>query len=302
MEFGKINEPDLIDWSLPEHFKYSGKDQKSKRLFKIYLGCPLWGHDGFKGSLYPHNAKKNEYLNFYQQSFQSIEFNSSFYSLPSMDQIDQWRNMISPEFKFCPKFPKLISQSIQIDEMIPYFKRVINEFKYFGPHLGLSFLQLGQHLGPSILKRLLRLLKEVPGDFSLSLELRNDEWVNSNELIELQNFLKQKDISLVMTDTGGRRDLLTTAFLSSKMMIRFLGNSLHPTDYARIKEWSDIIKSWQYSQVEEVYFFFHQASEEQGIPLAQKMLELLSEFDIQHMKDFSQKQVIEDNQLSFNFL
>jgi len=46
-----------------------------------------------------------------------------------------------------------------------------------------------------------------------------------------------------------------------KTFIRFVGNSLHKTDYPRIDEWVDRIKFWLDSGMKEIYFFMHMHDE-----------------------------------------
>ena len=43
--------------------------------------------------------------------------------------------------------------------------------------------------------------------------------------------------------------------------IRFVGNSLHPTDYKRIDDWVDRIKFWLENGLQELYFFMHMHDE-----------------------------------------
>lgn len=43
--------------------------------------------------------------------------------------------------------------------------------------------------------------------------------------------------------------------------IRFVGNGLHPTDYARVDDWVQRIKLWMGQGIHKVYFFMHQHEE-----------------------------------------
>jgi uncharacterized protein YecE (DUF72 family) len=43
--------------------------------------------------------------------------------------------------------------------------------------------------------------------------------------------------------------------------IRFVGNSLHPTDYTRIDDWVKRIKKWLSKGIERVYFMMHMHDE-----------------------------------------
>jgi hypothetical protein len=60
-------------------------------------------------------------------------------------------------------------------------------------------------------------------------------------------------------------------------MIRFLGNSLHPSDYSRLDQWIGALGQWFEGGVEEVYFFVHQPEEEGVIELVQYVVESLNE-------------------------
>ncbi len=46
-----------------------------------------------------------------------------------------------------------------------------------------------------------------------------------------------------------------------KAFIRYVGNSLHPTDYTRCDEWVKRIKYWLDSRLKELYFFMHMHDE-----------------------------------------
>ena len=46
-----------------------------------------------------------------------------------------------------------------------------------------------------------------------------------------------------------------------KAFIRYVGNSLHPTDYTRIDEWVARIGTWLNNGIKEVYFFMHMHDE-----------------------------------------
>ena len=46
-----------------------------------------------------------------------------------------------------------------------------------------------------------------------------------------------------------------------KTFIRYVGNSLHASDYTRIDAWVDRMKRWLDSGMEELYFFMHMHDE-----------------------------------------
>lgn len=46
-----------------------------------------------------------------------------------------------------------------------------------------------------------------------------------------------------------------------KTFIRYVGNSLHATDYTRIDEWVSRMQYWLDNGMEELYFFMHMHNE-----------------------------------------
>jgi hypothetical protein len=68
-------------------------------------------------------------------------------------------------------------------------------------------------------------------------------------------------IGAVITDTAGRRDCAHMYVTVPKTFIRFVGNSLHPSDYKRIDKWVERMKSWLDGGMKELYFFMHMHDE-----------------------------------------
>ena len=58
-----------------------------------------------------------------------------------------------------------------------------------------------------------------------------------------------------------------------KAFIRFVGNSLHPTDYPRIDHWAARFKKWLDAGIEEIYFFMHMHDEGLSPELTQYVVE-----------------------------
>ncbi len=61
-----------------------------------------------------------------------------------------------------------------------------------------------------------------------------------------------------------------------KAFIRFVGNSLHPTDYIRIDDWVNRIKIWVNKGLKELYFFMHMHDEAFSPELSLYLVEKLN--------------------------
>jgi hypothetical protein len=60
-------------------------------------------------------------------------------------------------------------------------------------------------------------------------------------------------------------------------MIRFVGNLLHPTDYARVDAWALRLKSWLGQGLRRAYFFIHQPDNINAPELAAVLIERIHE-------------------------
>jgi hypothetical protein len=73
--------------------------------------------------------------------------------------------------------------------------------------------------------------------------------------------LKNLKIGFVITDTAGRRDCCHMHLTVPKAFIRYVGNSLHATDFTRIDDWVKRMKYWLENGLTELYFFMHMHDE-----------------------------------------
>jgi uncharacterized protein YecE (DUF72 family) len=102
----------------------------------------------------------------------------------------------------------------------------------------------------------------LPTDLQFFLEVRHPDWFSRDkEREDMFNFLRDHKMGAVITDTAGRRDCAHMHLTVSKAFIRYVGNSLHPTDYTRSDAWVKRIKYWLDHGLKELYFFMHMHDE-----------------------------------------
>lgn len=53
--------------------------------FPIAIGCPVWSSDRWGDVVYPPRTPRKEWLGWYTRMFNTVEGNSTFYALPSLD-------------------------------------------------------------------------------------------------------------------------------------------------------------------------------------------------------------------------
>jgi uncharacterized protein YecE (DUF72 family) len=265
MDFGKVDDIDSVDFTLPPD--HEGTVKLLKKLKKaspqLYVGCAKWGRKDWIGKIYPKGAKESNFLDFYVQQFNSIELNATHYKMPEEVGIRKWAEKAGGRhFKFCPKFPQIISHIRRLknaEELTTSFIKAVNNF---GEHLGPCFLQLPPNYGPKNFQDLRNYIAGLPEDLEVCVELRHAEWFSDKGIFdETFGMLEEHGIGAVITDAAGRRDCVHQRLTNDTAFIRFVGNSLHRTDYSRVDDWAERIKDWTGKGVSKIYFFMHQHDE-----------------------------------------
>lgn len=146
----------------------------------------------------------------------------------------------------------------------------------FGENLGPLFLMPTPQMKPDKQDVIMRFLEQLPRDIKVYLELRHPEWYVDNRYLPLFEFCKNTDVGTVITDAAGRRDCVHMELTTPSAFIRFVGNSLHDTDYHRIRQWIEQIVAWRDNGVEDIFFFMHQHEELYSPELIKYMIEELN--------------------------
>ncbi|WP_293917837.1 MULTISPECIES: DUF72 domain-containing protein [unclassified Sphingobacterium] len=281
MKFGQVNNPEDIDFSLPstppETLEVLSKGDNSKP-FEVYIGCAKWNKTDLKG-FYPRGTKDE--LAYYSTQFNSIELNATFYNSPSKEQVETWKEKTPADFKFFPKIPQSISHYSRLLNTSEKVTAFTDAVALFEEKLGMVFLQMIDNFKPKDFQRLEDFVREFPKGIPLAVEVRNAEWFSDPEVREkLYKTLQQYQVSNVLVDTAGRRDMLHMRMTTPTAFIRYVGAN-HSSDYSRLDEWIEVIKKWRSAGLEKLYFFIHQNIEVESPLLANHFIKKLNDaFDL----------------------
>lgn len=258
MKFGKVENPEEVDFSLPPTHEDTKKVLKSKKKIgfeNIRIGCAKWNRKDLK-NFYPPGVKDE--LEYYATQFNAIELNASFYRMFPEEQFRTWGEKIPEEFQFFPKIPRYISHTKRLKETEKIVDDLVTNMLPLKAKLGSAFLQLPNNFAPKNMERLNPFFKHWPKEIPLAAELRHKDWFSNKDCTEdLTDILKEFNIANIITDSAGRRDLLHMRLTNSTAFIRFNGAN-HSSDYTRLDEWLDRLAEWQQMGLKNVYFFLHQ--------------------------------------------
>jgi uncharacterized protein YecE (DUF72 family) len=283
MDFGKVPPSDLdsIDFTLPPDPPSNKKVLPGNKSAnpKIYVGCAKWGRKEWIEKIYPKGTKEKDFLDHYVKHYNSIELNATHYQTYTTTTIANWAAKTNgKDFLFCPKVSQGISHYssfVNVDDKTNAFLESVTAF---GDKLGPIFLQVSDKFSPARKENLFHYLSTLPTDLQFFLEVRNPKWfADKNEEKQLIETLHKLNIGYIITDAAGRRDCVHMHLTIPKAFIRFVGNSLHPTDYTRIDAWVDRIKYWLDNGLQELYYFMHMHDEAYSPELTVYLVKTLNE-------------------------
>ena len=262
MKFGKVENPLEIDFTLPADAQETKSilQKRNHSDFNVYVGCAKWNKTDLKG-FYPRGTKDE--LTYYSTQFNSIELNATFYNMPSAQKIIKWKEKTPEDFKFFPK----------ITQSITHFRRLLNvsdltniycdSVAHFEEKLGMVFLQLHDNFTPKEYPKLKEFIENFPKVIPLAVEVRNkDFYADKNVWDKYCNLLENNNVTNLIVDTAGRRDMIHQRLTTPTAFIRFVGCNNNQIDFERLDEWIIRIEKWKKDGLQNLYFFVHQNFEE----------------------------------------
>jgi len=276
MKFGSTDAPENIDFTLPPDHPETKRvlhKFKDDNLPEIYVGCAKWNKADLKG-FYPKGTKDE--LEYYSRQFNSIELNATFYRIFSAEQFSNWYEKTPKGFKFFPKLNQEISHWKRLLDTKDMVENYLYNASNLKEKLGTVFLQMHDNFAPKDFDRVVTFIESWPKDIALAVEFRHTKWYNDVEVAkELYQLLEANNVSNVIVDTAGRRDLLHMRLTNSTAFVRYVGAN-HSSDYNRLDDWIERLKDWKSQGIKEVDFFIHQNIEKESPLLAAYFIEKLN--------------------------
>lgn len=279
MEFGRTSALEGIDFSFPPDTDLTlqtlSKSSGAKPI--IYIGCAKWGRADWIGKLYPKGTKAAGFLTEYARHFNCVEMNATHYSNFPEKTVLSWDEQTADDFKFFPKFHQSITHWKRLKDADAETERFFESLQPIDHKIEGYFLQVHESFGPKDSEVILRYFSNLKERHKVFLEVRHKAFFERNPTNELFfQQLSEMGVGLVITDAAGRRDCCHMNLTTPKAFIRFVGNSLHRSDYQRIDLWVERLKMWLDNGLEALYFFMHQHEELYSPELSAYLIEQLN--------------------------
>ena len=258
MKFGSVDNPELIDFTLPKDHKDTKRVLdlvKDDNIPEIYVGCAKWNRADLKG-FYPRGTKDE--LVYYSSQFNSIELNATFYRFFPPEQFEKWYEKTPANFKFFPKLNQEISHWKRLNEVSQQVDNYLYAASNLKEKLGTIFLQMHSNFAPKDFDRVISFAENWPKEIPLTMEFRHTDWYTNEKIAdELYHLLKENNIANALVDTAGRRDIMHMRLSNNEAFIRYVGAN-HESDYKRLDDWVIRLKEWVDQGLKKIHFFVHQ--------------------------------------------
>jgi len=162
---------------------------------EIRIGTSGWHYGSWRGPFYPEQVKVKEQLAFYVTQFNTAEINNSFYRLPTLKAVEQWRETVPEGFVFAWKASRFITHFRRLKDCEESIRLVFGRMGELGPSAGPVLFQLPPQMKADR-ERLAGFLDLLPQGGRYTFEFRHESWYEP----EILDVLRDHGVALCISD------------------------------------------------------------------------------------------------------
>lgn len=233
----------------------------------IYIGTSGWNYDHWKGTFYPEDLSKNDWLDHYQTQFDTVEVNNTFYNLPDPATLEDWTSRVPDTFTFAAKANRYITHMKKLNEPKESLNNMLDVFDAFGVKLKPILFQLPPNWNFNE-DRLRNFLNLIPDKQLTTFEFRDESWMNDTAY----SILEEYNAAFCIYELAGYQSPMEIT--ADFVYVRLHGPSDQKYkgkyDEDQLASWADRLREWR-DDGKDVYLYFD--NDEQGFA-PQNALEL----------------------------
>jgi len=243
-------------------------------MANTYIGTSGWNYDHWRENFYPEDLDSSEWLSFYQDQFNTVEINNSFYKLPEKETLRSWRDTVTKDFKLTPKANRYITHMKKLKEPEESLQNMLEAFSELKDSIGPILFQLPPNWNFNR-ERLGHFLSLLPEDKRAAFEFRDRSWIN-DESLEL---LVEHNASFCIYDLTGYQ---TPEYMPADFVyLRLHGPNKEEElkgcyTEEQLTGWADKIKQWT-KNGRDVFVYFNNDDKGYAPDNAKKLQSILEE-------------------------
>lgn len=259
------------------------------------IGCAVWAFKDWVGNFYPKKSQPTNFLRLYGERMLCVEGNTTFYSVPSAEMVQRWVRNTPPEFRFCPKLPRVVTHE---GPLMPQLSKALTFLKLMqglGERLGPMMVQLPPRYSPAAFGDLRAFLSAWPTeDCAIGVEVRHLDWFKEDWAAKLTDLLVQQGVGRVLLDSRMMYDWQVEGDINPQMhstrpkpkvplrpevtadfaIVRYISHPRISRNQDYLTEWVPRIRTWL-AAGKQIYFFVHCPQEKQSPAIARYFQEML---------------------------
>jgi len=264
-------------------------------LPEVYVGLPQWQHNHWPHSWFASYPKNDNQLSHYALECNTVEGNTTFYSLPHADTAARWEASVGEHFSFTFKFNQQITHVHQLQYCEDEVAAQLAALAPLQHKLGLMLLQLPASFGPQKSEILATFLAQLPANINVAVEVRHPAFfAKGEEEKTLNQLLITHDANRVIMDTRAlftgpcHNDILKEVREKKPKVpvnviatgrfptVRFVGNDTSSDNAACLRPWVSKIHEWR-TEGKRPYFFCHRPDNKDAPWLAQQFIDMYNQ-------------------------
>jgi uncharacterized protein YecE (DUF72 family) len=148
---------------------------------RIHIGCSGWIYRHWRELFYPAKLPQRLWFDFYAQTFDTVELNTSFYHLPKRETFTKWRDQAPPDFRYAVKAPRFITHMKKLKDCAEPVEEFLGRARHLGDTIGPILYQLPPRWAFNR-ERLEAFIALLPRDLAHVFEFRETSWISAEVL------------------------------------------------------------------------------------------------------------------------
>jgi uncharacterized protein YecE (DUF72 family) len=219
---------------------------------EIRIGTSGYHYKHWRGPFYPKKMSPNEMLEFYSQTFDTVELNNSFYRLPTETAFDGWRQSTPANFVFAVKASRFLTHQKKLKDPESALRNFLPRASRLSNKLGPILFQLPPRWQVN-LGRLEVLLETLPRDLRYVFEFRDLSWIRP----ETNKLLARFGAAFCIYELAGYHSPLTITADFAYVRLHGPGLGKYQDTYStdRLRRWSKQVEDWT-KGLAAIYIYF----------------------------------------------
>ena len=162
---------------------------------ELRIGTSGWSYKDWRGVVYPSGLAQRRWFDHYQDLFDTVELNATFYRLPAETTVEKWAAAARPGFVYAVKMGAFGSHRMKLRDARTWLPNHLDRVRRLGDHVGPNLVQLPPRWKRDV-ARLDEFLHVVPKDLRWAVELRERSWLHD----DVFDALRRHDVALCVHD------------------------------------------------------------------------------------------------------